>query len=822
MKQLPGKVVETAVDPNEDVRFVQFVFTHCSREDSCDGHEGYGIRARTDESDPKAEDLVTGLPSYSLPEHTKAEATPENSPQNLIFQSIGGDRRILANTVFVESDALGRRGTFLVHSFSGSGVGLGEAVGAWQSKDWKREFQPGESKTLDMARPLPANGTLSVGLVSEFLRGPGDQQPEQLSSLADFKSCGGLSSTNRHALVEAVVQIVLQSHLQVTDEGDRSGVVINAEPEAVALLVFILSRVFPSSLVDDVTFATYLACGPSLNEMVSRPTVVGTLVTGPDAERAEAFLGQRARWIDPRKECSYVPFAEELPGSLKKLIEKLRMDQPQQLELLHELWPALESGNPDDWIALAEEGENLEVITHPGSDAETVVHAVSRLLKRSFADRILKQLGNRVFEALRQALILLPASETVAKFSQIDGFSSFLSKKAQQQFLSESEGNKAWVKTWKVIHKVIRKDELSSLARVVTIDEGQSGLEWTVGQKQSVLLELTRMRPGVIPQLIERGPALLKKLVAVSGDELSNVVDTIQDWAGPQKAGPVVGMWVVVSCLLQRDPALKSELLVNAEQLFIEGNDSSREGFIGAIDVIDQFKQGHCQSAVTTMITESKRPVQVVRLLARLDGSKWLHKEQFDKWLSGNRLPRSRNGEAIIELLEMLGPLLEENRKGTRRLWDEALALVDKRKFLKSYPVGDAVQVLERLESVADNCPRLTRQYAMAQIKDWRRWGQAVRDRERAPIWADPSFAWLVGVLSLVVGFSLGASWRTMLARLLQVVIPVLSDLPNDLLGGIVAVFAVAAGALVGKVLFPSSLRVEMNSRHPKKPVKMV
>ena len=89
-----------------------------------------------------------------------------------------------------------------------------------------------------MARPLPANGTLSVGLVSEFLRGPGDQQPEQLSSLADFKSCGGLSSANRHALVEAVVQIVLQSHLLVTDEGDRSGVVLNAEPEAVALLVF--------------------------------------------------------------------------------------------------------------------------------------------------------------------------------------------------------------------------------------------------------------------------------------------------------------------------------------------------------------------------------------------------------------------------------------------------------------------------------------------------------------------------------------------------------------------------------------------------------
>ncbi len=241
----------TAAGPIE-----QLVVTHCLKEDSVLGQEGFSVRAASPGArDPAMMEWALKLDYYELPLDMKTGALLVNqAPRRLARVPGPGGRVALVHTAYLPQDTVGRSHSFISQILLLEELSTLSAAAAWGSSDWHTsEFTRGETKVLQALDRLPRGTLIDDTALKGFLSSapaPADQ------SLARTIYPGRVESNPeaRRRWVRAALVGFLKA---VEPNSRRARMCILAEPGSVALLVYAISRLLPQQIAGSFSFSTY-------------------------------------------------------------------------------------------------------------------------------------------------------------------------------------------------------------------------------------------------------------------------------------------------------------------------------------------------------------------------------------------------------------------------------------------------------------------------------------------------------------------------------------------------------------------------------------
>ncbi len=241
----------TAAGPIE-----QLVVTHCLKEDSVLGQEGFSVRAASPGArDPAIMEWALKLDYYELPLDMKTGALLVNQAPRRLARVPGPAGRVaLVHTAYLPQDTVGRSHSFISQILLLEELSTLSAAAAWGSSDWHTsEFSRGETKVLQALDRLPRGTLIDDTALKGFLSSspaPADQ------SLARTIYPGRVESNPeaRRRWVRAALVGFLSA---VEPNSRRARICILAEPGSVALLVYAIGRLLPQQIAGSFSFSTY-------------------------------------------------------------------------------------------------------------------------------------------------------------------------------------------------------------------------------------------------------------------------------------------------------------------------------------------------------------------------------------------------------------------------------------------------------------------------------------------------------------------------------------------------------------------------------------
>jgi hypothetical protein len=244
----------------------QIIVTHCLKQQSVLSEAGYSIRATSlpgIASDQAMKRFALDFPSLRLPVDMRGSALdPARAPRSLALVPAPGGRVALVHSAYLPFDSSGQRPhSFLTHILLYGRLSFREALTAWGSSDWKTSYGDGEPQSLSPFAGVPQGVDLAPA-VTRFLSGlPSSDQdlatttyPERLAADPE-----GRRRLMRAALLGFIA-------MRQPGPAGRDRLFLQGEPGLVALLLYGIARLLPSSVLEGLTFATYLESPKAFRE----------------------------------------------------------------------------------------------------------------------------------------------------------------------------------------------------------------------------------------------------------------------------------------------------------------------------------------------------------------------------------------------------------------------------------------------------------------------------------------------------------------------------------------------------------------------------
>ena len=162
----------------------QIYVTHCLREDSLLGREGFSARAASS-SDTNLLHWALALDAYELPFDMKSGSLLlSQTPRRLAMVPAPGDRVGLVHSAYLAEDTRGRPHSYMSHALVYQELGVLEAAASWGATSWQTdEYERGRPQTLSPFTGVPHGDAVGEAALVEFLAGKSGSADQSLASV---------------------------------------------------------------------------------------------------------------------------------------------------------------------------------------------------------------------------------------------------------------------------------------------------------------------------------------------------------------------------------------------------------------------------------------------------------------------------------------------------------------------------------------------------------------------------------------------------------------------------------------------------------------
>jgi WD40 repeat protein len=672
----------------------QLLVMHCLKEDSVMGREGFSVRAASPgATDPATLDWALRLDAYELPLDMKSGALLANQAPRRLARVPGPPGRVaLVHTSYLPEDTVGRS-----HSCISQIILLPEletipAATAWGASDWQTdEYARGETKSLLPLDHLPHGDLIDDAALTAFLSGgasPADQ------SLARSIYPGRVES--KPEVRWRWIRGALHGFLRTGEANAvRTRVCILAEPGAVALLVYAISRLLPPQIVGTFPFSTYEPPHSSLREnKVAR--VIGSYArNGIDRADSDA-LRRRAYVVDTLRDAYGPELLIEPSWPLEGLLNLVADGNWTAVNEIRDLWsrdPQIARASSPELLAQAIRVRPLAAALKAGTiDVDGLVE-----LRRSrFGEGLLHddELRHRAWETVRKVWTRPKVRDEFAELLR-EHLNELL---AEVRKRVQSEPTSAWREGWEVLKPLVQADHRA--ACFVTLLEAVAATPTAAvlapDTRVSLLREWSQSAPAgaAIPAGLHwliraTDPPAFRALVRSSGLD-------------PRHAG-------LAACLVLSGSAGWQPDL----GLLIELNDDQFRSFVAELERFDRLaavleRLRADRNLADTLVDRVRRTrpkvspawLEELLLAVRCDEAAWR-----DYWLKNKH---------FHEVLSLLDTESRESRL-SRRLW----ALLVESITIDNYDESTLSPVLESLAGLSDQFSRSVTSEHAERLKGW-------------------------------------------------------------------------------------------------------
>jgi hypothetical protein len=256
----------------------QLYVTHCTRQDSVLGQEGFGVRAASS-ADPALLRFALELPAHELPaEMWSQRPTAAQAPRRLARIALTDGRVALVHSTYLPFDTHGRDGNYFTHILVYESLAPAAALRSWASPRWQTDYPAGAPKELPRFEGVPAGGPIDDAALATFL-----DPAAALPGGADLETLfpERVRTTNPRRRRDWL-RLTLAAGLRALAEaaGPTPALALRAEPGLLALLLYGVVRLLPEHLTRGLTFSTYECPGEALRRC-RHAIVIGTYTPAP-------------------------------------------------------------------------------------------------------------------------------------------------------------------------------------------------------------------------------------------------------------------------------------------------------------------------------------------------------------------------------------------------------------------------------------------------------------------------------------------------------------------------------------------------------------
>ncbi len=374
-----ARAVSDSKSMNSTELHQQFVFTHCSQHESCNGEAGFQMRLRSCDDGPMQE--FTEKLSYE-PLDTQLQ-DPEASPHRhawLKYPGDGKDTYVLAHSRYLGRDTEGRWGNFFTRTiFFPKRLSLKRVLQCCDSPLWN-DLDFG-NKGIEFSEKFPG--------VPERGQKVGDHQLQAFLRDEPFPGrLGELAPRQRQRLLAWTATACLKA----LNSANFRHVYIHGEPSLVALLLYGVATILPEGFLRQLTFSTYEKPGQRLRSFQSA-VVIGTITDHPEEGLHDEFLAQQGLFVDTFTQICSPEVQTPLFGQLDDYVFLAANGEWGKLKELHSLFSLAETTTTKTlgqaWQVHSDR-ELLSTNTDLLPDHE-IVAALRRLQSLELGDKLLKE-----------------------------------------------------------------------------------------------------------------------------------------------------------------------------------------------------------------------------------------------------------------------------------------------------------------------------------------------------------------------------------------------------------------------------------------------
>ena len=358
----------------------QFVYTHCSQNESCNGEAGFQMRLRTCPNQ-QMRDFTERL-SYEPPDNLIQ--LPESAPHRLAWLRCSADGsstyHVLAHSRYLGRDTEGRWGNYYTRTiFYPQRIPLKRVLQCWGSPLWD------DTDFGDKGMEFSAK---FVGIPDEGEVINDKQLQQFLSDEGVPGRIGLISPVDRRRLLAWTTTACLKA----LDPSSSRHVYLHAEPWLVALLLYGVGTILPERFLRRLTFSTYEKPGQRLRSF-QFATVIGTITDEPNEGLRDEFLERQGLVVDTFIQSCSPEVEKPLFDRLDDYVFLAANGEWDKLKELHSLF-SLDERTTEKTLGQAwqvhSERDLLLTHTETLSDSE-VVAALQRRLKMELGEKLLEE-----------------------------------------------------------------------------------------------------------------------------------------------------------------------------------------------------------------------------------------------------------------------------------------------------------------------------------------------------------------------------------------------------------------------------------------------
>ncbi len=375
-----ASAAKTATAKKPTLQSEQFVYTHCSPNESCNGEAGYQMRLRTC-GNQQMQDFTERL-SYEPPDTLIQR--PESAPHRLAWLRCpvndSETYHVLAHSRYLGRDTVGRWGNYYTRTiFYSPRIPLKRILQCWGSPLWDdTDFGDNGIEFSAKFAGLPDEGDfINDNQLERFLSDKGF--PDRIGSISPDDRCRLLAWTTTACL-------------KALDPSSSRHVYLHAEPWFVALLLYGVATILPERFLRRLTFSTFEKPGQRLRSF-QFATVIGTITDAPNDGLRDEFLERQGLVLDTFTQTCSPEVEKPLFDGLDNYVFLAANGEWDKLKELHSLFSL------DETTTTKTLGEAWQVhrerdllLTHTETLSDTdVVAAIQRLRKLELGEKLLEE-----------------------------------------------------------------------------------------------------------------------------------------------------------------------------------------------------------------------------------------------------------------------------------------------------------------------------------------------------------------------------------------------------------------------------------------------
>jgi GTPase-associated protein 1, N-terminal domain type 2 len=645
----------------------QLFVMHCLKEDSVLGQEGFSVRAASSgASDPAIFEWALKLDYYELPLDMKSGALLVNQAPRRLARVPGPAGRVaLVHTAYLPQDTVGRSHSFISQILLLPELSNLEAAAAWGSSDWQTtEYARGETKVLPALDRLPRGTLIDDAALKGFLSG-GPAPADQSLARTIYPSRVEANPEARRRWVREA----LHGFLRCGAPGTRQArVCIIAEPGAVALLVYAISRLLPPQIAGAFPFSTYEPHYTSLRDN-KLARVIGSYARNGldrgnlDSLRRKGFVLDTLR--NEQDPDLVVPVDWPLEGLLKLASE----GDWTAVDEIRELWSRDSRVAPGVSPAALAEALRVRPLVAALKGGSLTAEDLLELRRNRFGESLLRddEFRRPAWDAVRKVW-----SQPAIRHEFADMLREHVDELLEEVKSRVESGPKgAWREAWEALKPVIPADRLvDEFSRLLSAME-HTGAALPAADRAHLLGDWAQASPATAAFPV----GLYPLLHAGSADAFRELVGSSK--LNARLAGLAIRLALCGPADWATDPAFLKDLQEDHFHAFV----NELPNFDNRRSVYDRLRAAKGSSTVLVdrlIRLRSRLPEACVEEVLSAVGcdDPGLH----DYWLKGGGI----NFAALLERLSSDSPL-------ARRLWNGLLARLTTQTFVDAQASGIGV-----------------------------------------------------------------------------------------------------------------------------------